>query len=457
MEFGASPRAGQAALMAVLFLFLISLAVSIGFVAIANREIRNAKAAMDAKRSFFLAEAGVEDVVYRLKTSKQVSPSESYSLGGVQATVTLTDVAGGKEVLGTGNANNALRRSQAVIKQGLSGVGFVYGVQVDAGGLDMDNNSKVQGAAGAAGNVYSNGPITASNGTIITGDATVAGVLGSISGVTIKGNARAHSITTSSICGDAYHTSIDASSLNFVNAPTGSTCSSPLTPGTAYPDSADPSPAAFPITDSQIQQWKDDAAAGGTITGNCGDSGAPECTINDNETLYLGPRKISGDLTLSKKQTLVITGTLYLTGSISISNSQVTIKCDPAYGSNSCMIVLDSWVNVSNNSKFQGSGASGSYLMMLSTIVGCNGGSQTPSCTDHNAGMEINNNVGGSIFYLPRSLAYIKNNSLITELTAYTIHLESNAIITYQQGLANLQFSSGPTGGWVIQSWEEVE
>lgn len=466
LEFGISRSAhsaggagaGQAALLAVLFLFLISLAVSLGFVAIANRAVQNARADMDAKRSFFLAEAGVEDVVYRLKTAKQVSSSESYALGGAAASVTLTDIAGGKEVLATGNANNAIRRSKAVVQQGLTGVGFAYGVQVDAGGLEMEQNSRIEGAGGVAGNVYANGPIEGENGAVITGDATAAGGLGSISDVIVKGTARVHAVAESKICGDAYYTTIDADSLNFVNAATKpSECSTPWASGTAYPGSADPSPAAFPISDSQIQQWRDDAAAGGAITGNCGDSGAAECVIADNGTLFLGPKKVVGNLALAKKQTLVITGTLYFTGSISISSSNVTVKCDPSYGSHSCMIIADGWINVSNNAVFQGSGASGSYLMALTAIANCNGGPQTPSCTNHNAGLEVDNNAQGSIFYVPHSMAYVKNNARMTELTAYKITLENNAIITYQQGLADLQFSSGPTGGWVIQTWEEVE
>lgn len=452
-DFGA----GQAALMAVLLLFLISLAVSIGFVAVANREVRNAKADTDAKMSYALAEAGMEDVVYRLKTGKPVSASEAYALNGGTAAVTVTDNAGAKDIVAVGNVHNAVRKVTATLRQGVSGVGFSYGVQVDAGGLVMDPNSKVQGTGGAVGNVYSNGPITGANGAVITGDATVAGALGSISAITIKGNARAHAITTSSICGNAYYTSLDASSLNFLNAPTTPTCSAPLTPGTANPGSADPAPAAFPISDPQIQQWRDDAAAGGTITGNCGDGGAPECTIPDNGTLYLGPKKISGNLALTKKQTLVVTGTLYVVGSISVNGSQVKVQCDPSYGSKSCMIITDSWINVSNNAVFQGSGVSGSYIMALSAVANCNGGPQTPSCTDDNAGIEVDNNALGLIFYVPHSMAYLENNAQATELTAYKIHLENNAIVTYQQGLANVQFSSGPTGGWVIQAWEEAE
>lgn len=450
---------GQAALTAVMFLLFISLAVSFGFIAVAIREAHNAAISLDAKRSFFLAEAGVEDVTFRIKTGKAVASSQSYSLNGGQATVITTDVAGAKEIAGAGNVHNAVRNIKTVLRQGLSSVGFPYGVQVDAGGLTMNESSKIDGLGGAVGNVYSDGPITGASGATITGSATVAGSGGSASQVVVQGDLRVHAITSaSSICGDAYYTSIDAGSFSFLNSPQSNTCPLPLTPGTGHPGSADSPVLALPISSSQIQQWKDDAALGGTINDNCGDSGAAECTIADTKTLYLGPKKIIGNLVLTKKQTLIITGTLYVTGSIRIeSSSGATITCDPSYGPRSCMMVTDSWVHVKNNAIFQGSGSAGSFLMVLSTLSGCNGGTQTPACTHHNGGMDFHNNATGAIFYSPYSMINLHNGVHMTELTAYKLQLDNNALVTYEQGLANLQFSSGPSGGWVIQSWQEVE
>lgn len=449
---------GQAALMVVIFLLFISLAITGGFVAIAVHESSIARASVDAQKSLFSAEAGQEDAVYRIKRGMSISSQEIISINGAQATTTITNVGGTKEVFSEGGVHNAVRRIKVYLSQGLSGVGFIYGVQVDAGGLTMHQSSKIEGVGGAPGNVYSNGPITGENGATITGSATVAGSSGSASTIIVNGNLRVHSITSSNICGDGYYTTIDASSLSFLNSPSSPTCSSPLTPGTANPGSADPSPLAFPISSSQIQQWKDDATAGGTINGNCGDSGVAECVIASNGVLTLGPKKVMGNLVLTKKQTLIISGTLYFTGSIDIdSSSGATIKCDPSYGSQSCMILTDSWVHVSNNATFQGSGSAGSYLMVLSTLSGCNGGTQTSPCTHHNGAMDFHNNATGAIFYAPYSMVNLHNGVHMTELTAYKIQLDNNAVVTYNQGLANLEFSSGPTGGWVIQSWQEVK
>ena len=41
-----------------------------------------------------------------------------------------------------------------------------------------------------------------------------------------------------------------------------------------------------------------------------------------------------------------------------------------------------------------------------------------------------------------------KNTATTKEITAEKIHLNQNAVVTYESGLASAQFSSGPAGGW---------
>ena len=160
---------------------------------------------------------------------------------------------------------------------------------------------------------------------------------------------------------------------------------------------------------------------------------------------------------MTKKQTLIVTGTLYLTGNIDIdSTSGATIKCDSSFGINSCIIIAEGWVHLQNNVIFKGSDSVGSYILLLTDIAGCNGGTQTAACTHHNAGMDLHNNATGAIFYVPNSMLYLHNGVNATELTAYKLFLDNTAIITYEQGLQNAKFSSGPSGGWDIINWEEI-
>jgi len=446
---------GQAALIAVILMLVIMLSAVFGASAIALKEAAVSDEVRKSRLSFFSAEAGMEDAVYRSRRGKLLGSEVVISLNNATATTSITTLGTIREIVSKGDASGG-RRALKTVLVSVSSINFPYGAQVGDGGLEMDQSSEIRGAGGTVGNVYSNGSAVGANNAKITGDLTISGA-NSVDELEVWGTVRANTITDTEICGNAYYQSIDVDSLSFLNGPSSPTCSAPLTPGTAYPGSANPPVVALPISDAQIQGWKNDAEAGGTINGNCGDSGAAGCDIPNDGTLSLGPKKINGNLTLTKKQTLIVTGTLYFTGNIDIdSSSGATVKCSSGFGSASCIVIADGWVHIQNNATFQGSGAAGSYIMLLATISGCNGGAQTSPCTHHNAGMDLHNNAAGAIFYVPNSMVNLHNGVNVTELTAYKLRLDNNAVITYESGLANAQFSSGPSGGWDIASWEEV-
>ncbi|MBI1984837.1 MAG: hypothetical protein HYS60_01855 [Candidatus Wildermuthbacteria bacterium] len=451
---------GFAALFLSVLVTSVALAIggSIFFVTFSNISIsRNLTRSAQAQ---VLSEAGIEDAAYRIKNLLPYSESYSLEAGSSEATITVVSEGNSRTVVARGQEQNRFRSLEAILTVSISGVSFFYGAQVGAGGLDMQENSRIEGAGGATGNVYANGPIEGDNGATITGDAIVAagGGLSVLEDVIVQGTARADSIKKSKICGNAYYQAIDSSSRNFLDSPSSSVCPLPLTPGTGFGGQPSPPVQAMPISQETIDQWKADVAAGGTIVGNCGDSGNAQCVIQDKQTLSLGPKKITGNLVLTKKQTLVVTGTLYIQGSISMnSGSGATIKCDPSFNDKSCVIVSDNWVHLDNNAMFQGSGQSGSFVMILTILAGCNGGNQQPQCTHHNAAVDIHNNAAGAIFYASNSMINIHNGVTITEVTAYKLAIDNNSIIRYEQGLANIQFSSGPGATFEVASWKEIE
>ena len=212
-----------------------------------------------------------------------------------------------------------------------------------------------------------------------------------------------------------------------------------------------PSRQELPIPNGVIQDWKDDACP--AHSGACQIIGDYNVT---SDTL-LGPKEITGDLNLtSNKKTLTVTGTIYVHGNISVDN-QSTIICDPSYGANSCIVMADGWVNVKNNGIFKGSGNPDSFIMILSTAA-CNGPSATPPCdtAPHDSAIDLHNNASGAIFYAANGTLNILNGVNITEGTAYKIHINQNANVTYDLGLANTKFSAGPSGGYDIKQWHEV-
>lgn len=275
----------------------------------------------------------------------------------------------------------------------------------------------------------------------ITGDLNfqtyVGGGPGVLSGVTVSQDAHANTVNNSTVTGTIY-------------CQTGSGNNKAC--NTSQPD---PSPLPMPLSQGNIDQWKTDAADGGIIVGNCGNSGVASCVVGSGGTLYIGPKEINGNLAISNGQTIVLTGVLYVTGTVSISNNS-TVRCDTSFGANSCVLVADGSIDVSNNGIVNGSGQAGSYMLIISTITGCNGSGGT-GCASGSSGINIGNNVTGGIFYTSDSMINLSNNAEIKAIIGYKLNLSNNAEVQYEQGVADTTFSSGPGGGWNVKTWSEVQ
>lgn len=399
---------GAAALIAVVFLVAITLVITAGFSSVAINESQRSQTNLEGKKSYYLAEASNEDVVYRLATGKTVSLQETLILDGHGASTTRTILGSQEQVDTSADIEEHIRKVRTLLTR-TSNVSFNYGVQVGAGGLDMDNSSSV------IGNVFSNGSITGANGAKITGDAIVSGAAHRIEDMTI---------------GDSSSGTGRASS--FINTKIhGSNCPN------SYCIVENPTPQTLPIPQSVIDGWKLDAAAGGQIVGN----------YNVTSNVSLGPKEITGNLNMTtNNKVLTVTGTIYVRGNIDVSNG-AAIRCDTSYGSYSCVVISGGWIHISNNGVFSGSGTSGSYVMLLTTASG--GG-------HHGSVIDLHNSANGAIFYAQNGTAWLHNTVKVQELIGYGVHLDNNAEVTYDSGLANVNFLSGPSGGFTIDSWLEI-
>lgn len=250
--------------------------------------------------------------------------------------------------------------------------------------------------------------------------------------VDVSGIVKANTITNSTIGGDAYYQTISGSTVG----------------GTSYPGSADPPVVPMPLSDANITSWRTAAEAGSVISGNCPDD--PACSLN------MGPVKIDGNLTVSINDTFTITGIVYVTGDFYPENN-TAIVCDVSFGDQSCILLVDGNIDVSNNAAFSGSGDPDSFLLALSTVEDCNGGTQETWCGPENSAIYVANNATGVIFYATNSKIHLNNGVNVTTVVGHKLHLANGAIITYDTDVSDLNFSSGPDGGWVVNDWEEVE
>lgn len=265
----------------------------------------------------------------------------------------------------------------------------------------------------------------------------LGGTIGSIDGIDIgiggMGDGYANTITGSTATGTLYCQS-------------GSGNNKPC--NTSKPD---PVPQNMPISEANINQFKADAEAGGFIIPPGGTYTPPGGSSS------LGPVKIDGNLNVPGGYILTITGTVSVTGYINFGNG-AQIRLHPDYGTDSGLILADGYVYIDNGVIFSGSGQSGSHIMVLTTND-CNGvGSPTgQTCTSSNSAMYVANNSQNIILYAANGQMRLRQNVDTYEATAYRLYLEENATVTYQSGLANANFSSGPGGGYEILSWVEIE
>src|SRR3989338_5647479 len=287
---------GAAMLISVIFFLFISLVIISGLVSPTVREFRNANLNLNSKKSYFLAESGIEDALYRTINNITIGANEVLTLDSNSATTTIVSGSGTKQITSLGDISSYQRKTIVTLFTG-TGASFNYGVQVGQGGLEMSNTSKI------VGNVYSGGEIEGENSASITGTAVVSGTSGKIETIQVDGDATAHFIEGSTIGGstNSYDLKTTRVTGNVVattitsctgtvggNATfdTKASCTIAGTQTTPNPvDFVDPEVTPLPITDEQVLAWENDAAIWGTINSQTYDSG----------TTNLGPKKINGD------------------------------------------------------------------------------------------------------------------------------------------------------------------
>lgn len=202
---------------------------------------------------------------------------------------------------------------------------------------------------------------------------------------------------------------------------------------TFNPNSPDPVSKPLPISESNIETWKNEAvdpAQGGGVYG--GD------ITSCQSTLPMG--KYLGNVSLSNNCTVTVEGTVWITGNLNLNNG-VTLQLHPSYGSSSGVLIVDGTVLLSNNNKLKGSGTAGSYLILLSTYDSKLTGVEA---------IKVTNNGNQGSLYAADGIISIENGNTLTEVTAWKIALSNGVEVNYDSGLAGTFFSSGPSGSYSL-------
>ncbi|KPJ73658.1 hypothetical protein AMJ48_00405 [Parcubacteria bacterium DG_74_1] len=410
---------GFVALAVTLLVLAIMFLIAMPLIVLILGQQRIASNLTQSNQAYFAAEAGIEDALLRLKETMQRSSPYSFSVGNATVEIIISDIiAWTRTVTATGNAAGRFRKVQVAYE--LSGLapGLHYGAQVGDGGLIMDGNSEV------VGNVFSNGSVNLKQPeSEILETVVVAGDDNKIYGKgTVWGNAYAD------ICeGESSGQKITVAGELYANDVTN--CTSTIL------SNLDPliDAVPLPIATSQIEDWENEAADGGA-------TGTYSITSGSDS---LGPIKIDGDLEVDGAE-LIITGTIWVTGDITIRNPSTLVHLAPSYESASGVIIGDNLINLQEGSVSSGSGEPGSYLMYISTSAA-------------NPAITIENATVADILYSNTGWISISQTGNMRSVNAYGINVANNSALIYEIGIESAFFTSGPAGGWMVTSWREIE
>ncbi len=433
---------GQILILVLIFFSAIAVTVVTGVTSPIVRGLRISSDLQLSKQSYFTAEAGSEDVYYRIRYNLATSFPTTLSLGGATTTISLNVLdPANREIVSEGNARNHIR---TVVKHitATDGFDFEFALQSGLGGISLSNNAVV------IGDVYANGPVRSTNTGVnaynyVHGNVVSAGSLGYVHQIHATGTVYSHTIKNATIDKDAYYQTFDGATSSVTVA------------GVKYPNSVDQPTTTLPIRDELISRWEDDASAGGTAT--CTGS---SYTINASATI--GPIKIPCDLSITGNGTVVnLKGAVWTTGNISINGtggSGVQIKVDDSIGNKSVPIIAENpgnnstsaVITVDGNSNFYGStGNADSYVMLVS---------QNNSAENAGGNLAINiiNGASGNLLtYAAHGEIKLQNNVNLREVTAYKMTLINNSTVSYSLGLGQTLFTSGTGGTWKVSRWKE--
>jgi len=387
-----------------------------------QRIIQNTRESLQA---YYGAEAGVEDALVRLATEKTFVEGIPYNfpVGNAMAEITISAITGGaRSITGEGDALSRIRNVQAVYQLSSEEVSFNFGAHIGnpalaSGGLVMDHAQ-----AKIIGNVFSNADVSGV-GTI-TDSVVMASVGSTLSGITVNLDVEAYSCSGATIQGNLEYNSAGTNTCTVTGST--STTSSVI------------APIDFPISSSMIAEWKTEAEDGGIV------DGGGNVTVSTNRTLGVG--KITGNLVVNNGVTLTLTGTLWVTGTF-VPNNNAIVELDDGYVDLSGMLIVDQNVDISNNVILRGSGTPGSFLAIIA---------MSSSLSESDPAIIIENNADSAVLFAPNGLIVIQNNSDLVEVVAHKL-LIKKATITYDVGLADAKFSTGPSAGWTVTSWKEIE
>ena len=386
---------GQVMIIALVFLAVVLIIASSLFSRVADF-IRFGSNSVMKEQATNLADAGLDYATQRLNdlagaypdadgegTDTQTLPTGQVVIQVVKKSENL------KTITATGYIPNSTNpRAKRTVKADVlidsEQIAFRYAAQVDTDGVDMKNSSRINGT------VYTNGNITGSGSSVITGDAWAHGSI-----------------------------------------------SSP------DPEIQGKREEAVPVVDMPIknpetwyQEKKQEAEAEEPI--DCFITPS-ECDINGSSKEFYR-KKYIGDVTIRNNAIVTVkSGPIYITGNLTVSQGGTQINLDGSFGSNGTVIIADGTISISQGATFNPTSANPKgYILVVTTSTS-------------NTAIQISNQGVNAILYALEGSADLSQTAKVSALAAKGLTMQNSATLDYDTGLAGAQFTKGPGAAWVIK------
>lgn len=410
---------GFAALLVVIFItMMISLIVLGIFIFITGRKELDHDFIF-AGQSYYLAESGVEDFLLRVK--REGGYEDDYlsdlELGRFKVEK-IDETDGEKRIVVTGDLFERFKKVELGYSEDFESVFLTHAAFLGPGGIEMDNNSMIEGDVFSAGDIIRTG----GNPRII-GTATVSGETGNILGIRVEGDAIVSSCENATI-------------ENTLKSKTETGCSFG-----EYQELEDPVEVLPSVISGEIMEsWKEEAASGDLYEGDYIASGGVHFFEN---------KRIEGNLEVSGNADIFLKGIVQVAGDLNVEGGNNTVNLDPEYQSESGVLIVDGKIEVGDRDTISGTDHPDSYLVLVSLF-------ESQSSAD--PAVVISDSPELDIVLAPDGWIVMRDSVYLRNIFGAGVRLEDGARVIYEEGMKNLRFRSGgeQEGGRVIR-WFESE
>lgn len=433
-------QSGQVLIITIFILGLVAIAIVMSLATTGVGRVIDSQSETSGEKALYAARAGIEETLYRLQNDINFGNGTPATISNntLDDTAYIATISGDDQkriATSTGILNKNIKKLEIQLNASSSAGRFVigYAVQAGSGGITMNNNSQISATDGGPGNVFSNGTIIGNQSATIIGNAWAVGGINPDGGsITITKDAYGPVIKDCTVLGNTYSPGL----------PTNCTVSGSKVISPA------PTPISFPAVDTTY--WQNAAEVGGTIA---------SYNLPNGQTASLGPKKITGDVTLNNNSILTLDGPLWVYGTFLVKGG-AQLKLSESFGKEGTVVLLDHPTDKVNNGKviiesnaIVTRTTQGGYILFISTH-------QSSDCS--NAAGAFSAGGAATAIIAPDGCVTMNSSGNLVGLAANQIQISQQSTVTYDSGWSSELYVPGPgiggSGGlgWSIISWKEV-